>query len=151
MDVCLKSLETIYHIGLDFILMLFGWMYVFVQVLSKFRWCFELKGIRAWSWGESECKSCQAEDSLRIEWWRREALTDCIRLNWYKKRGSVVSGWIHVMFNSLVAQLDYHLYFNIQRTEKYSTAMCYVMLHQLHISLFLAGEILSGSPTHLLL
>ena len=62
-----------------------------------------------------------------------------------------MSGWIHVMFNSLVAQLDYHLYFNIQRTEKYSTARCYVMLHQLHISLFLAGEILSGSPTHLLL
>ena len=29
--------------------------------------------------------------------------------------------------------------------------MCYVMLHQLHISLFLAGEILSGSPSHLLL
>ena len=52
---------------------------------------------------------------------------------------------------SLVAQPDYHLYFKIQRTEKHGTVMCYVMLHQLHISLFLAGDILSGFPTHLLL
>ena len=32
---------------------------------------------------------------------------------------------VHILV--LVAQLDYHLYFNIQKTEKYSTEMCYLV------------------------